>query len=126
MEVNVTSQGRQDIQMYADSSVGNTQKVQTNDTKQNSIVEINKDKSLDNQAVSEKDAQKAVGKLNKLLEDTSTHVEYEHSDPFKSIMIMKVIDNNTNQVITEIPSRKIIDMMAQICEMAGLVLDKKA
>jgi flagellar protein FlaG len=41
-------------------------------------------------------------------------------------MIMKVVDNNTHEVVNQIPSKQVMDMIAQFSEMAGLVLDKKA
>ena len=40
-------------------------------------------------------------------------------------MIVRVIDNNTNEVINEIPNKKILDMVAKMCEMAGILVDKK-
>lgn len=67
----------------------------------------------------------AVGKINKLLEGEGTHLQYEKHEVLNQ-MIIKVISNNTYQVIEEIPSRKILDMVAKMCEMAGILVDKKA
>ncbi|MBZ9688099.1 flagellar protein FlaG [Clostridium estertheticum] len=74
---------------------------------------------------SEKEVKKAVNKINKFLEGESTHLQYEKHDVFNQ-MIVKVIDNNTNEVINELPSKKILDMVAKMCEMAGVLVDKKA
>ncbi|HEY8889411.1 MAG TPA: flagellar protein FlaG [Clostridium sp.] len=73
---------------------------------------------------SENEIKDAVKKLNKFLED-GTHLQYEKHDFFNQ-MIIKVVDNDTNQVIKEIPSRKILDVVAKMCEMAGVLVDKKA
>jgi len=73
----------------------------------------------------EKEVKSAVSKINKFLEGESTHLQYEKHDVFNE-MIIKVIDNNTNEVINEIPSRKILDMVAKMCEMAGILVNKKA
>ena len=52
-------------------------------------------------------------------------MQYEKHDVLNE-MIVRVIDNNTNEVIKEIPSKKILDMVAKMCEMAGVLVDKKA
>lgn len=126
MDVNLTSQGRQNVIIKSDISEGMTS------TKQVGLVNEkvnlqNSDSSNSNKTqVSIKDAQKAADKINKLLEDKNTHIELEPDKNFKYVTIMKVIDNNTNKVINQIPSKQIMDMIAQFCEMAGLILDKKA
>ncbi|MCB2308800.1 flagellar protein FlaG [Clostridium estertheticum] len=74
---------------------------------------------------SEIEVENAVSKINKLLEGEGTHLQYEKHDVFNE-MIIRVIDNNTNQVLNEIPSKKILDMVAKMCEMAGILVDKKA
>ncbi|MCB2310040.1 flagellar protein FlaG [Clostridium tagluense] len=81
--------------------------------------------SLSESDNSEKEVKNAVNKINKFLEGEGTHVQYEKHDVFNQ-MIIKVIDNNTNEVIREIPSKKILDMVAKMCEMAGILVDKKA
>ena len=81
--------------------------------------------SLSEKENSEKEIKNAVSKINKFLEGEGTHLQYEKHDVLNQ-MIVKVIDNNTNEVINEIPSRKILDMVAKMCEMAGILVDKKA
>jgi len=81
--------------------------------------------SLNEKDNSEKQVKNAVIKINKFLEGEGTHLQYEKHDVFNQ-MIVKVIDNNTNEVINEIPNKKILDMVAKMCEMAGVLVDKKA
>lgn len=40
--------------------------------------------------------------------------------------MIKIIDNETNEVIFEVPPKKILDMVTKMCELAGVLLDKKA
>lgn len=68
---------------------------------------------------------KAVDKLNKFMEDEDIHAEYEMHDKFNQIMI-KIIDNKTKDVLLEVPPKKILDMVAKMCEMVGVLVDKKA
>lgn len=126
MDVEFISQGGQNSYNF-DNSINNDGSVKAKSNDQlvlgeNSNVDVN-DK---NQSISEKDAKKAAEVVNKLLKDKDVHIEYEQDEDFKYIMIMKVVDNNTNKVINEIPSKKILDMVAQFCEMAGLIINKKA
>lgn len=72
----------------------------------------------------EKDVKKAVEKLNKILEDKSTYLEYSVDKRFNQVVIT-VKDKNTNETIQELPPKKILDMVAKMCEMAGLLIDKK-
>jgi flagellar protein FlaG len=40
--------------------------------------------------------------------------------------MVKLVHNETKEVIKEIPPEKLIDIMVNLCEMAGILLDKKA
>lgn len=118
MEIKVTGQGRQN-----NLNIQNTQGVST----QNNM-EVTKDaKNYDKQEESydEKDLDKAINKLNNFLKDESTHAEYSVHDKFNTITI-KIIDNVTKEVIMEVPPKKILDMVARMCELVGIVFDKRA
>lgn len=78
-----------------------------------------------NQNYKLEDINKAVDKLNKFVEDEDIHAEYEVHDKFNQIMI-KIIDNKTKDVLLEVPPKKILDMVAKMCEMVGILVDKKA
>lgn len=73
-----------------------------------------------------KTVQKAVDKVNKVLEDEGTYAKLTPHDKFKNEIIVTIMDKKTNEVIMEVPSKKILDMVAKMCEMAGVVFDKKA
>ena len=81
-------------------------------------------KGLDEKKADTESLDKAIKKLNKFLEDDSTHAEYSVHEDFNTIMI-KIVDDKTKEVIMEIPPQKILDMVASICKQFGL-LDKKA
>ena len=81
--------------------------------------------SLNGKENSEIEIKNAVSKINKVLEGEGTHLQYEKHEVLNQ-MIIKVIDDNTNEVIKEIPSKKILDMVAKMCELAGILVDKKA
>ncbi|WP_242850458.1 flagellar protein FlaG [Clostridium botulinum] len=90
---------------------------------------IIEDENIDkkkNKEVKEKDIKESIKKLNKFLQGEKTHLEYERHDVFKNQFIVKIVDNKTKKVIKEIPPKKILDMVAEICRLAGVIVDKKA
>ncbi len=76
--------------------------------------------------ISEIEIKKAVDKLNKFLQGEITHIEYERHDVLKTEFIVKIINNETKEVIKEIPPKKMLDMVAELYKMAGVIVDKKA
>ncbi|MGG7176596.1 flagellar protein FlaG [Clostridium paraputrificum] len=83
-------------------------------------------KTVENDGKSkDKDIQRAVDKLNDFLKGENTYAEYKVHDKFGDVMI-KIIDNDTKEIILEVPPKKILDMIANLCEAVGVVLDKKA
>ena len=75
--------------------------------------------------VSEKVVREAVEKINKFLSGSNRKFEISVHDVTNVIMI-KVIDTDTNEMIKEIPPEKMVDLMVSICEMAGIMFDRKA
>lgn len=67
---------------------------------------------------------KALKKLNKFLEDDTTHAEYEKHEDLGTLMI-KIIDDETDKVVIELPPEKVLNMIASLCKQVG-ILDKKA
>ncbi len=75
-------------------------------------------------ALSEKQLIEAIEKTNKAIEGTSCSFRYSVHDVTKQIMV-KVIDNETQEVIQEIPPEKILDMVAKMWEVAGILVDER-
>lgn len=115
MDVIGIGQGRQISTDYnLNQKINNVESIKL--TKDNENTEMN---------FSEKDIEKSVDKLNKFLEDENVHAVYERHDKFNQIMI-KIVDNDTKEVVAEYPPKKILDMVAKMCEMVGILVDKKA
>ena len=68
---------------------------------------------------------KAIKKLNGFLKDDNAYAEYNVHEKFGDIMI-KIVDRDTKEVLVEVPPKKILDMIAKLCEISGVVFDKKA
>jgi len=74
--------------------------------------------------ISEKAVIQAIQKANRAISGANRRFEFSIHEKTKEVMI-KVIDSDTNDVIREIPSEKILDMIASMWEMAGLIVDER-
>lgn len=63
-------------------------------------------------------------RANKAIVGANKTFEYSIHEQTKEIMI-KVKDRDTNEVLVEIPSEKILNMVAKMWEMAGLFVDER-
>ena len=81
-------------------------------------VEDNKKESIDPQI------EQGIKKLNNFLKDENAKAIIQRHKVFGDTMI-KIINTKTKEVLLEIPPEKILDMIAKMCEIAGLKLDKK-
>ncbi|HOJ79886.1 MAG TPA: flagellar protein FlaG [Clostridiales bacterium] len=74
--------------------------------------------------INERVVSEAVDKMNKVVEGYNRRFEYKIHEGTNDIMI-RVIDETTKEVIREIPPKKILDMIASMLEMAGLMVDER-
>lgn len=73
---------------------------------------------------SEKTILKAVEEANKRMRSQNKEFEYSIHEKTKQVMI-KIRNAETKEIIKEIPNEKIVDMIASMCETAGLFVDEK-
>lgn len=78
----------------------------------------------DEMSVSEKVIIEAIEKANKAIEGPNKRFEFSIHKKTHEIMV-KVLDNDTGDVIREFPPEKILDMVAKLWEMAGIVVDER-
>ncbi|AGX44928.1 flagellar protein FlaG [Clostridium saccharobutylicum] len=86
--------------------------------------QIKDEKDNKNQEYTTKELDNAMKKINNFLKDEKTRAEYSFHKDFGTLMI-KIIDEDTNEVILETPPKKILDMVASMCRQVGL-FDRKA
>jgi len=68
---------------------------------------------------------KTVEKLNRATELFEQRISFKIHDETKRLMV-RVIDDNTGEVIKEIPPEDMLDIEANISKMIGIILDKHA
>ncbi len=78
----------------------------------------------DNMPVSERVVIEAIQKANKAISGGNRRFEFSIHEQTNEIVV-KVYNSETDELIREIPNEKILDMVAKICEMAGLFVDER-
>lgn len=69
-------------------------------------------------------AKKMTDSMNKFLESTNTELRFKYHDELETYYVT-LINSNTDEVVREIPSKKLLDMYAAMCEFVGIFVDKK-
>jgi len=67
---------------------------------------------------------KMTESLNDFLETTSTKLRYEFHDKLEKYYVT-LVDSETEQVVREIPNKKLMDMYASMLDFIGVLIDKK-
>lgn len=65
-----------------------------------------------------------IEQLNETVEIFDKQIHFQIHEATNRIMV-QVIEKETEEVISEIPPEKILDLVARIEEMIGLIMDKK-
>lgn len=68
--------------------------------------------------------QKAIDKANKSFQPFDRRFERSIHEKTKTVMV-KVINSTNDEVIREIPPEKVLDMVAYMLEVAGILVDEK-
>ncbi|GAA4718767.1 flagellar protein FlaG [Brevibacillus fulvus] len=73
---------------------------------------------------SKEQVDKEIENLNKWLEIKKTHLKFIKHEKLDKYYV-QVINDGTGEVIREVPSKKIMDMVASFYENIGLIVDEK-
>jgi flagellar protein FlaG len=90
----------------------------------NNVQNNKKNENLNDHDVSAKEIIDAIEKANKAIVGGQTQLEFSIHEGTKEIMV-KVINTDTKEVVREIPSEKILDMVAKMWELAGIMVDER-
>ena len=62
--------------------------------------------------------------MNTKIKQNRTRCEYAYDEPTKRITI-KVFDEDTDELIREVPPEKSLEVLQKVWELAGIIVDKK-
>ncbi|WP_240949616.1 flagellar protein FlaG [Psychrobacillus sp. BL-248-WT-3] len=69
-------------------------------------------------------AKKMTDSMNKFLETTSTELRFKFHEELNTYYVT-LIDANTEEIVREIPSKKLMDMYAAMRDFVGFFVDEK-
>lgn len=106
------------------NTVQNSVGVKKTNSENNNVQKNKKDENLNDRNASAKEIIDAIEKANKAIIGAQTQLEFSIHEGTKEIMV-KVINTDTKEVVREIPSKKILDMVAKMWELAGIMVDER-
>lgn len=123
------SESSQNAQVKTDSVKSTKRKEFAKDnsnikTKETSPNTKHTEKESKESALAEKKIKQAIDEANQRTKFTKKSFEYEVDDKTNRIAIT-IRDQETDEVIREIPSEETLDMVAKIWELAGIIVDEK-
>ncbi|MGG0644211.1 flagellar protein FlaG [Sporosarcina gallistercoris] len=71
-----------------------------------------------------KKAKEVTAGLNQFLESVDTQLRFKMHDELHEYYVT-IVDSKTDEVIREIPSKKLMDMHAEMKKFLGLLIDRK-
>lgn len=71
------------------------------------------------------DVESAVDETNQMLRYINERLEFSVHEATNRVMV-KVLDRDTDEVLREIPPEQMLDLVAKLQELVGLLVDKKA
>lgn len=92
--------------------------------KTKSVSEITQKQQPVEKTVDEKNFIESIEKANEALNLRYTSLEFAIHERTKEIMV-KVLDRDSGEIIREIPPEKVLDAVAKMWELAGIIIDEK-
>jgi flagellar protein FlaG len=80
--------------------------------------------TLPQQAQTKEKTQKVIESMNEFLKASNTHLKFQFHEELKEYYVT-LVDDTTNEVVKEIPSKKMLDMYAAMTDYLGILVDKK-
>lgn len=74
--------------------------------------------------VSKERLKNVITVMNEFLLPTNTSLKFEMHEELKKYFV-KIVDSSTQEVVREIPPKKLLDMYAEMTRFVGLLVDKK-
>ncbi|MBE4907049.1 flagellar protein FlaG [Bacillus luteolus] len=88
------------------------------------VKEISKKETDDKQKISKESVQDIIDSMNDFLQPTQTSLKFQLHEKLQEYYV-SIVDNKTQEVVREIPSKKLLDVYAAMTEFVGLMVDKK-
>ncbi|MBM7649380.1 flagellar protein FlaG [Bacillus ectoiniformans] len=114
------------IDKVASSSISFTPRVGNEKSTPNldQVKDIAKEANEQAQLPKKEEMEKVVKGMNDFLKPANTHLKFEFHDELEEYYVA-VVDDVTQEIIKEIPSKKLLDIYAAMTDFIGIMVDKK-
>lgn len=82
-------------------------------------------KDQSQQSMTKDKMEKVIKSMNDFMQGSNTQLVFKYHDELKEYYVA-IVDESTNQVVKEIPPKKLLDIYAAMKEYLGILVDKKA
>jgi flagellar protein FlaG len=86
--------------------------------------ERQQEENTNKEPVTKEKVEDVVQGMNEFLHASNTHLKFEFHDKLQEYYVT-IVDEQSKEVVREIPVKKILDMYAAMTEFVGLMVDKK-
>lgn len=80
--------------------------------------------SLDNSEETKKKVQEAVDTMNEILEANNNTSKFMYHEGLERYYV-SVVDRNTEEIVKEIPPKRLLDAFYEMQKMVGMIVDEK-
>ncbi|MCL1699940.1 flagellar protein FlaG [Lysinibacillus sp. Bpr_S20] len=93
-------------------------------TMKNAVLNVEPTQQLGNDEEKKVIVQEVVEKMNKMLEVNQSNAKFKYHEGLKSYYIT-VVNSTTDEVIKEIPPKKLLDAFYEMQKLFGMIVDEK-
>ena len=106
------------------SSVVEAPDIQVKPVSSEVIHSSSKSKQEEQNSLSAEKAKKMTESINRFMETTNTNLRFKFHEELKEYYVT-IVDSKTNELVKEIPSKKLMDIYAAMRDFLGLMVDHK-
>ena len=110
---------------YHSSSVADVNKIEGATIKEQQDKQLSVQNNKENKKeLTKEEAEHVVNGMNEFLKPKFTSLKFKLHEDLERYYV-EVVDQDTQKVVREIPSKELLDMYAKMTEFLGLFIDKK-
>lgn len=127
MQLQSTNEEYENMDIHSNSAIPDvvrSQPVVKSDLKQKPPEQNRVSAPLGQQAITESTIENQIDSMNDLLSTTPTSIKFNMHKDLDRIYV-QVVDQQTKEVVKEIPPEEFLDMVASMLKNAGLIVDER-
>ena len=115
---------RIDIQSHSINKVESPKLIELQKLKSGDVEERKASTSEIENEISKEKMQQAVDSINEIFEINNSELKFVFHDGLKEYFV-QLVDSKTEEVVREIPSKKLLDVFYEMQKLVGMIVDEK-